>query len=42
MVDVLDAEAVVVKSDHAVSADLVALLREHVRPLEDVPEKSKD
>jgi hypothetical protein len=41
-VAVLDAEATVVKSDVAVSADLKEALRREVRPLEDVPDQSKD
>ncbi|KAF2687654.1 hypothetical protein K458DRAFT_331850 [Lentithecium fluviatile CBS 122367] len=42
MIFVLDAESTIVKSDCAVSAELCGQLKEAIRPLEDVPEKSKD
>lgn len=42
LMPVLDAEATVLKSDTAVSPELKQLLIEHVKPLEDVPEKFKD
>jgi hypothetical protein len=41
-VHVLDVEVTVVKSDIAVATDLQGALREHVKPLEDVPENQKD
>lgn len=42
LVAVLDAEATIVKSDCAVSAELRDKLRSAVRPLEDVPERLRD
>ncbi|KAF2280444.1 uncharacterized protein EI97DRAFT_439458 [Westerdykella ornata] len=42
MVRVLDIDAVILKSDNAVDAELNAALRSAVRPLEDVPDVKKD
>jgi len=42
LMPVFDSEATVLKSDTAISPELKKLLIDHVKPLEDVPEKFKD